>query len=121
KNVDRSNGGIGGSLIYEGESRINKEGKSKEMKGDIASMYVSLGNNITSQYGKIGSIRWLTTGYKGDLMSPKQGCFSVFGGDVFISRHTFRRPMPLFLTTAMNQADLTPFDYKIYSNIGDEP
>lgn len=96
-------------------------GLSDSIRSNVASMYVTLKNFLPSQYGTIGSIKWVNTGYKGDLSNTKKECFGIFGGDCYISRHTFRRGFPFFNTTAMNQADMTPFEYKFYSNIGREP
>lgn len=109
------------SRTYESESNACKAGRSSEIRKNVASMYVSLKNYLPSQYSTLGSVKWLTTGYRGNLKKPKASCASIFGGDVFITRHTLRRKMPVFATTAMGQASLTPFEYKYYSNIGTEP
>lgn len=103
------------------EANVCSKGLSSEVIRNTASMYVTLKNYVPSQYGTIGSIKWLSTGYRGDLNNPSKNCNSIFGGDVFITRHTLRRALPLFNTTAMNQASMTPFEYKFYSNIGKEP
>src|SRR5690606_41495601 len=66
-------------------------------------------------------VSWITTGYRGDLRNPISECLPIFGGDTYITRHSLKRKMPLFLTTAMGQASMTPFAYKNYSNIGEEP
>jgi hypothetical protein len=63
----------------------------------------------------------LSTGHVGSLKNIGTQCLSIFGGDTYISRHTLKRKMPLFLVTAMKQADLTPFNYFFYSNIGTNP
>ena len=109
------------SRTYESLSDACASGKSDELRKNIASMYVSLKNYSPTQYGTLGSVKWLTTGYRGDLKNPKQSCLPIFGGDVFISRHTLKRKIPMFVTTEMGQADLTPYEYKFYSNIGKEP
>lgn len=109
------------SRTFESESNACSSGKSPEIRKNIASMYVALKNYLPAQYGTVGSIKWLTTGYRGDLTNPSTDCVAIFGGDVFISRHSLKRKMPMFLTTAMGQADLTSFEYKFYSNIGKEP
>lgn len=109
------------SRTFASENNACEKGISKDIFRNVASMYVTLKNNLPSQYGEVGSIRWLTTGYRGDLKNPQTSCLGIFGGDVYITRHTLKRSMPLFVTTAMNQASLTPFEYKRYSNIGKEP
>lgn len=109
------------SRTFASENNMCVSGRSPEIRKNIASMYVSLKNYMPSQYGTIGSVKWLTTGYRGDLKNPSSGCTAIFGGDVYISRHSLKRKMPLFTTTAMGQANLTPYEYKFYSNIGKEP
>lgn len=109
------------SLTFASESGVCSEGKSEEIRKNIASPYVALKNYLPAQYGTINSVKWLTTGYKGDLSNPSSGCLSIFGGDTFISRHSLKRKMPLFNTTAFGLGSLTPFNYKFYANIGKEP
>ena len=83
---------------------------------NISSPYVAIKNYLPSQYGKISSIRWKDTGYCGTLSEPNT-CIPVFGGDIFISRFSWKRKMPMFLTDAMGVAPLTPFKYSTYNNI----
>ena len=109
------------SLTYLSENGDCATGKSKEIQKNIASPYVALVNYNPNQYGTISSIKWLPTGYRGDLSNPQTGCLSIFGGDTFIAPHTFKRKIPLFLTTMFGAADFTPFNYKFYSNIGKTP
>jgi hypothetical protein len=96
------------------------EGKSEEYIKNVASPYFSLKNYVPAQYGTIDSVVWLTTSYNGNLKSPNTTP-RIFGGDVFISRFAEIRKIPFFLTTAMGQASLTPFDYEKYSNLGTRP
>jgi hypothetical protein len=105
-------------------SSLNSIGRSPEIAKDIASPYVALKNYLPSQYNTINSIKWLTTSFVGSLTNINDTCVEVlpiFGGDTFITRHSFKRKIPLFLVTAMKQADLTPFNYFYYSNIGRNP
>lgn len=109
------------SLTIASQNNACTAGVSKIIKKNVASPYVALKNYLPSQYGTINSIKWLSTGYRGDLKNPKTTCLSIFGGDTFISRHTLKRKMPLFTTTAFGLTSLTPFNYKFYSNIGRQP
>jgi len=109
------------SLTIASQNNACTTGISKVIKKNVANPYVALKNYLPSQYGTINSIKWLSTGYRGDLKNPKTTCLSIFGGDTFISRHTLKRKMPLFTDTAFGLASLTPFNYKFYSNIGREP
>jgi hypothetical protein len=109
------------SLTYLSENNECSTGRSSEIQKNIASPYVSLKNYNPNQYGTINSIKWLPTGYRGNLLLPQSECLSIFGGDTFIAPHTFKRKIPLFLTTSYGLADFTPFNYKFYNNIGKTP
>lgn len=109
------------SITYLSQAGFSDTGRSPEVVKNIASPYAAIKNYLPTQYGTINSIKWLSTGYVGDLKNATDGCKSIFGGDTYISRHTLKRKMPLFLVTAMKQADLTPYNYFFYSNIGKDP
>lgn len=109
------------SIVYQSKKNITSSGRSQEVVEKIASMYAQLVNYNTSLHGEIGSINWVTTSHKGDLNNPSITLTPIFGGDTFISRHTLKRKIPLFLTTAMGQSGTTPFEYKNYNNIGTNP
>ena len=112
------------SLTTMSLSGLNESGRSSEVVKNIASPYAALKNYLPSQYGSINSVKWFTTTYVGDLSPLPSSCIEllpIFGGDTYISRHNLKRKMPLFLVTAMKQADLTPFNYYYYSNIGRNP
>ena len=109
------------SMTYLGENNIKSTGRSQEIIKNVASPYVALKNYLPSQYGTISSVKWLSTGYRGNLRNPQVSCISIFGGDTFITRHTLKRKMSQFLVTAMKQADLTPYNYYFYNNIGRRP
>lgn len=111
------------SLTNAGECGVKNVGKSTEVKRNVASPYVFLKNYKPSQHGAINSVRWLTTGYRGDLMNPRTDCdcLPIFGGDTFISRHTVKRKHSQFLVNALGQSNNTPFNYYYYNNIGRNP
>lgn len=109
------------SLTFLSENGLSESGKSSDVIRNIASPYVFLKNYLPQQHGSINSIRWFTTGYKGDLTNPKTECLSVFGGDTYICRHTLKRKHSQFLINALNQSDRTPFNYYFYNNIGRNP
>ena len=89
---------------------------SSILETQIASQYVSIKNWIPDQYGQIGDIKWISTGYSGDLRSPK-AFPQIFGGDIFITRFTKKIKFPFFRATAMNLADRTPYNYTIERNV----
>ena len=109
------------SLTFLGENGLSQTGKSSAIFKNIASPYVSLKNYLPEQYGVISSVKWLTTGYRGDLTNPRADCLPIFGGDTFIGRQTLKRKHSQFLVNPMNQADRTPFNYFFYNNIGRNP
>lgn len=109
------------SLTYLGENGLSSTGRSPQIDKNIASPYVQIINRNPAVHGDIDSVQWISTSYRGNLKYPQTTCLPIFGGDTFISRHTLKRKMPLFLSTLMGQANMTPFDYKVYNNIGTEP
>ena len=109
------------SLTFMSESGQNTSGRSAEIVSKIASPYVQVVNYNPVLHGNINSVVWLSASYRGDLKSPSTNILPIFGGDTYISRHTLKRKIPLFLTTAMGQSMTTPFEYKFYNNIGSNP
>lgn len=109
------------SMTFLGENNITTSGRSQEIIKNVASPYAALKNYLPTQYGTLNSVKWLSTGYRGNLRDPQVSCISIFGGDTFITRHTLKRKMSQFLVTAMKQADLTPYNYYFYNNIGRRP
>jgi hypothetical protein len=109
------------SLTYASENGVCQSGRSAEIRRNIASPYVHLKNYLPGQYNTLSSITWKSTGYRGDLKNPRTDCLPIFGGDTYISRHTLKRKMSLFETTAFDLANLTPFNYKFYNTIGRTP
>lgn len=110
------------SRFFESEKGLSTKGLSESVEGNVSSMYVSLSNYLPSQYGDVDSLqtKWITTGYTGDLDNPRTDCLPIFGGDIFITRHTLLRRFPVFNTYAIDAPDRTPFDYTLYSNLGEQ-
>ena len=119
KNYDRNTSNS--SLTYLGENGLKEVGRSSQIFRNVASPYVALKNYLPSQFGTINSIKWLSTGYRGDLANPRTDCLPIFGGDTFITRHTLKRKHSQFEVSAMGQADRTPFNYFFYNSIGRNP
>lgn len=105
------------SKTFASQAGACANGLSRDIERNTSAMYVSLKNFLPSQYGTIGSVKWIPVNQRGDL--TRNNLF--FGGDTFICRHTLRRPFSFFLSTAFDQADMTPYEYKFYTNIGEEP
>lgn len=110
-----------GSLTYQSKENLSSSGRSDEIRKNIASPYVQIYNYLPSLHGDIKSISWITTSYVGDLENPSPNILPIYGGDTFISRHTLKRKIPLFLTNAMGQSESTAFEYSFYNNIGKKP
>ncbi len=85
---------------------------------NVGSPYFTLKNFVPDQFGKIDSIKWLTTNYKFNI-NENTNCRTIFGGTVYISRFTWKRKISLFTTTAMGEPDKLAFNYRQYKNIGE--
>lgn len=96
-------------------SKIGCENKS--FSPSIGSPYVSLKNYVPDQYGEIGSVNWLGTG-KYMMFGKDNKCTPVFGGNVSITRFTYKRKVPFFRRTAYNSSDKTTYEYSSAYNIG---
>ena len=80
------------------------------------SPYLTLFQYLPAQYGSVNSIKWLSTGYCGDL-SKDNKCDIIFGGDIYISRFALKRKFPFFTATAYGLSSKDPFKYSSYFNI----
>lgn len=89
----------------------------EEYVKNAGSPYFTLKNYVPDQFGTIDSLKWLTTNYSFKLADNTR-CTTIFGGNVFISRFSWKRKIPTYSTTSMGQADNTPFSYGNYKNVG---
>ena len=74
----------------------------------VVSYYGSMKNIIPNQWGQINSFTRIDTGYN-KLVSPASGKDTFFGGDVFISRFSFKTKLPFFIDNrvgAPNDSDV---------------
>lgn len=92
------------------------KGKSGVIVGRAASPYASLIQYNPGQWGQVESISWVNTGFCGNLVSTTD-CDAVFGGDIFISRHSLKRKLPFFRNNAFGLGANTPFKHSDYFNI----
>lgn len=88
-----------------------------EQRSDIIAPYIRMQNYIPNQYGSVDNIHWVSTGGC-NLFDDKKGYRSIFGGDIFITRHSLRRQFPYFYQTGYNLGDMLPFAYNEYRNVG---
>lgn len=105
------------SRFVDGTNLICTTGTGRDLSRKIASPYISIKQYVPNQYGDLNSITWLSTGKCGSLKNIESNCNPFFGGDIFISRFSLKRKIPLFSVDAMDQANLTPFAYSLYKNI----
>lgn len=94
-------------------------GRSPDIIGNAASPYAALKRYLPAQYGGIGAINWISTGFCGDI-SSSDSCNPIFGGDTYISRFSVKRKFPFFTTNAYGLAPMTPYTYSLYFNINPE-
>lgn len=91
-------------------------GQGIGLNSNVASPYVALKQYLPSQFGSIGSIRWVNTNYCGDL-TQNNNCSFVFGGDTSISRFSVKRKFQYYTSNAIGLPPLTPFGYSELYNI----
>ena len=90
----------------------------------IASPYVTLKNYVPDQYGKIESIKWLSTNHRQLFMENdsnsvlKTNQKSIFGGDIYITRVDLKNKFPFFNKTAVGLPQRTPFKYSTAGTVG---
>ncbi len=84
---------------------------------NVGSPYFTLKNYVPDQWGRVDSIKWLTTNSIFDL-NEATACKPIFGGTSVISRFSWRRKTPIFRKDAIGLADKLPFMYSRYDNIG---
>jgi hypothetical protein len=83
---------------------------------DVANLYGGLKIYNPAQYGRIQNITWVNT----------PGCFYLknrvnnifFGGDIYISRFSYKKKYNFYLATQLNQEDFEPIKYSRLDNIG---
>ncbi len=84
---------------------------------NVGSPYFTLKNYVPDQWGRVDSIKWLTTNTIFNL-DDVTSCIPIFGGTAVISRFSWRRKTPIFRKDAIGLADKLPFMYSRYDNIG---
>lgn len=92
-------------------------GENTNYQRNVGSPYFALKNYIPDQWGKIDSIKWLTTNNIFKL-TDQTSCKPMYGGTYVISRFSWRRKTPIFRKDAIGVPDKLPFMYSRYANIG---
>lgn len=97
-------------------SELNKDLNTSYFR-NAASPYFTLRNYIPDQWGKVDSIRWLTTNNIFNI-DESTDCKPIFGGTVSISRFSWIRKVPFFDRTAMKLPNRIGYEYSNSGNIG---
>lgn len=113
------------SLVYpdilEGYDDSSKElsiqSDNSEDNGLIANLYVTLGAYNPNQYKDLGSINWVDSTKYQSLKEDVNQEIS-FGGDIYISKYSYRKKFPYFLTNTLKLTSDTSIKYSRAFNIG---
>jgi len=89
---------------------------AKEQDISVVSYYASLKNIFVNQWGQIYSYKTIDTGFQVDLNKSSQPT-TIFGGDTFISRFTFKTKLPFFIDNRVNAPDDSDIFYDEIGNI----
>lgn len=99
------------------KSEDNVSGESDvfaKMSSYICSPYMKLFRYRPDQYGDIEDINWISIGGNSNI-DGEEKCY--FGGDIYISRFSLKRKVPMFYNNAFRIGDMIPFAYYDYRNI----
>jgi hypothetical protein len=81
----------------------------------VVSYYASLKNEFVNQWGQMYSYDTIDTGFQQNIFAT--GSYTVFGGDTFISRFTFKTKLPFFIDNRVNAPDDSDIFYDEIGNI----
>ena len=91
----------------------------KEHPINVVSYYASLKNIFNNQWGQIYSYDSIDTGYQVIFNDPASATKqTVFGGDTFISRFTYKTKLPFFIDNRVGAPDDSDIFYDEIGNIG---
>jgi hypothetical protein len=114
---------LGGSSIITDKSRftIGSSGAcnapGKEQYISVVSYYASMKNSFVNQWGQIYSYVTIDTGFQKNIDVASSEIATVFGGDTFISRFTFKTKLPFFIDNRVNAPDDSDIFYDEIGNI----
>ena len=89
----------------------------KEQHISVVSYYGSMKNIFVNQWGQIYSYNTIDTGFQRKLNSGNTDFATVFGGDTFISRFTFKTKLPYFIDNRVNAPDDSDIFYDEIGNV----
>lgn len=108
-----------GDPIITDKSRFTISGSNNcpdpqsEIDLSVVSYYGSIKNIVKNQYGQIYSYQTIDTGYQ----SFFQGNSTIFGGDTFISRFSFKTKVPFFIDNRVGAPDDSDVFYDEIGNV----
>jgi hypothetical protein len=114
---------LGGSSIVTEKSRITIGSSGAcakpalEQDISVVSYYASLKNVVVNQWGQIYSYRTVDTGFQSPINPISTGVATVFGGDTFISRFSFKTKIPFFIDNRVNAPDDSDIFYDEIGNV----
>jgi hypothetical protein len=83
---------------------------------DISAYYGAIKKANNSQYGEIYSYNTIDTGSQ--FLVGDSGVRTIFGGDCFINKFSFKRKLPFFLDNRVGQPDDSDIFYDELGNVG---
>jgi hypothetical protein len=107
--TDKSRFTIGSSTV------CNSPGKEQDIS--VVSYYGSMKNIFVNQWGQIYSYNTVDTGFQRKINSGNTDIATVFGGDTFISRFTFKTKLPFFIDNRVNAPDDSDIFYDEIGNV----
>ena len=114
---------VGGTPFITDKSRFTIGGSGfcnapgKEQPISVVSYYASMKNTFLNQWGQIYSYVTIDTGFQRKVDSSSSEIATVFGGDTFISRFTFKTKLPYFIDNRVNAPDDSDIFYDEIGNI----
>lgn len=96
---------------------------AKEKDISVLSYYASMKNIVPNQWGQIYSYKTIDTGYQEIIPSlftstAEEDTGIVFGGDVFISKFSYKTKLPFFIDNRVNAPDDSDIFYDEIGNVG---
>jgi hypothetical protein len=88
----------------------------KENDIKVVSYYASMKNIVPNQWGQINSYPIIDTGYQRNINDTSTS--TIFGGDVFISRFTFKTKLPFFIDNRVGAPPDSDVFYDELGNVG---
>ena len=99
-----------------GSSKVcNAPGKEQPIS--VVSYYASMKNTFVNQWGQIYSYVTIDTGFQRKVDINSSEVATVFGGDTFISRFTFKTKLPYFIDNRVGAPDDSDIFYDEIGNI----